>query len=108
VSDTRLSIPAPDPSRAAAFYQAVFGWTVDNSKIRDGAGRVVGQLVPDQLVVGDGGVLPYIHTGSVSDTLARVTANGGEVVTRPYNDGDLVVATFRDPAGSVIGLWQRA
>lgn len=108
MSDTRLSIPAPDPPRAAAFYQAVFGWTIDNSKIRDGAGQDLGQFVSDQLVVGDGGVLPYIYTDSVSDTLTRVTANGGEVAAKPYRDGDLVVATFRDPAGNVIGLWQRS
>lgn len=108
MSDTRLSIPAPDPPRAAVFYQAVFGWTVDNSKIRDGAGQLLGQFVSDQLVVGDGGVLPYIYTDSVTDTLARVTANGGEVATRPYPEGDHIAATFRDPAGNVIGLWQRA
>jgi predicted enzyme related to lactoylglutathione lyase len=108
VSDTRLSIPAPDPPRAVAFYQAVFGWTVDNSKIWDGAGQVVGQFVSDQLVVGDGGVLPYIYVDSVSDTLTRVTANGGEVAAKPHNDGASVAATFRDPAGNIIGLWQRA
>jgi uncharacterized protein len=108
VNDIRLSIPAPDPPRAVMFYQAVFGWTVDNSKIRDGAGQVLGQFVSDHLVVGDGGVLPYICVESVSDMLTRVAANGGEITTRPYQEGDAVLATFRDPAGNVIGLWQRA
>ncbi len=26
----------------------------------------------------------------------------------PYAEGDLRVATFRDPSGTVIGVWQRA
>ena len=38
----------------------------------------------------------------------RVVTNGGEVVTAPYPEGDLRVATFRDPAGNVIGVWQQA
>jgi predicted enzyme related to lactoylglutathione lyase len=40
-------------------------------------------------------------------TLAEVVARGGEVVTAPYPEGDLWVATFRDPAGNVLGVWQR-
>jgi predicted enzyme related to lactoylglutathione lyase len=39
-------------------------------------------------------------------TLAEVVARGGEVVTAPYPEGDLWVATFRDPAGNVLGVWQ--
>jgi hypothetical protein len=29
------------------------------------------------------------------------------LVDPPYPEGDLRVATFRDPAGNVIGVWQR-
>jgi predicted enzyme related to lactoylglutathione lyase len=31
----------------------------------------------------------------------------GEVVTQSYPEGELWVATFRDPSGNVIGVWQR-
>ena len=42
-------------------------------------------------------------------TFMRVLKDlGGETVTAPYPEGDLRVATFRDPAGNVIGAWQRA
>ena len=34
-------------------------------------------------------------------------AQGGEVVTPPYPESDLWVATFCDPAGNVIGLSQQ-
>ena len=33
---------------------------------------------------------------------------GGEIVKAPYPEGNLLVATVRDPAGNVIGLWQEA
>jgi uncharacterized protein len=109
---TYLRIPAPDPQRAAAFYHAVFDWNVDNSKkepsFEDGTGHVIGHFVPDLLVVGEAGVLPYIYVASVGDALSKVTANGGETVTTPYDEGNLLVANFRDPAGNVIGLWQQA
>jgi hypothetical protein len=41
------------------------------------------------------------------EVLKRITAGGGEVVKSPYSEGDLLVATFRDPAGNVIGIWQQ-
>ena len=34
------------------------------------------------------------------------TKQGGEIVLPPYQEGDLWVATFRDPAGNLIGVWQ--
>ena len=43
----------------------------------------------------------------LDETLEKVVAQGGEVVTLPYPEGDLRVATFRDPAGNVIGGWQQ-
>jgi predicted enzyme related to lactoylglutathione lyase len=53
-------------------------------------------------------VWPYVFVESVEDTLEKVVVHGGEVVTSPYPEGDLTVATFRDPAGNVIGVWQQA
>jgi hypothetical protein len=35
-----------------------------------------------------------------------VIANGGALDTEPYPEGNLSVATFRDPAGNVLGVWQ--
>jgi hypothetical protein len=106
-----LRIPAPDPHEAAAFYQQVFGWTVDSARrdpsFEDGTGHVIGHFVADSAVAGEAGVRPYIYVESVGETLERVSANGGVVVDAPYPEGDLSVATFRDPAGNVLGVWQR-
>jgi hypothetical protein len=43
----------------------------------------------------------------IDDALEKIVAHGGEVATAPYPEGDLWVALFRDPAGNVLGVWQR-
>ena len=106
-----LRVPAPDPQASAAFYEAVFDWTVDVSRrepsFEDGTGHVIGHLVSDAAVAGEAGIRPYVYVESVDDTLRRVSDQGGALVEAPYPEGNLRVATFRDPAGNVIGVWQR-
>jgi predicted enzyme related to lactoylglutathione lyase len=106
-----MRIPAKDPEASAAFYREVFGWTVDATRadpsFEDGTGHVIGHFIPDTAVSGEAGVRPYVYVESVDDTLEGVSAHGGAPVEAPYDEGDLRVATFRDPAGNVIGLWQR-
>ena len=106
-----LRVPAADPRRSAAFYEAVFGWTVDADRdepsFEDGTGDVIGHFVSDLPVAGEAGVLPYVFVEGVDETLAKAVAEGGEIVTPPYAEGNLRVATFRDPAGNVIGVWQQ-
>jgi uncharacterized protein len=105
-----LRIPGDDARRLATFYEAVFGWSVrtdrDEPSFADGSGYVIGHFTADQRVAGEAGVRPYIFVEGVDETLDKVVAQGGEVVTAPYPEGDLWVATFRDPAGNVIGIWQ--
>jgi uncharacterized protein len=107
-----LRIPAGDPRASAAFYAAVFGWTVDVDReepsFEDGTGHVIGDFVADLSVAGEACVLPYVFVESVDATLSKVTAGGGVVVQDPYPEGNLRVATFRDPVGNVVGVWQRA
>jgi predicted enzyme related to lactoylglutathione lyase len=107
-----LRIPAPDPRGSAAFYQAVFGWNVrgdpDEPSFDDGTGHVIGHFMPELPVAGEAGMRPYVYVERVDETLEKVAAGGGEVVTAPFPEGDLLVATFRDPAGNVVGVWQRA
>jgi uncharacterized protein len=106
-----LRIPAEDPQTTAAFYKSVFGWTVDKDRpdpsFEDGTGHVIGHIVADQPVAGEAGIRPYVYVDRVDQTLEKVAAHGGTVVTAPYAEGDLTVATFRDPAGNVVGVWQR-
>ncbi len=110
-SITYIHIPATDLRLSADFYHAVFDWTlrgdVDRPSFSDGSGHVIGAWQTDLPVAGEAGVLPYIYVRSVDATLSKIAANGGEAVKEPYPEGDLWVATFRDPAGNVIGIWQQ-
>lgn len=103
-------IPAVDVRRSAAFYGAVAGWTIHNGDTDrpgfvDGSGQVGGAWVTNQAVAPEPGLLAYIYVDRIDDAVERITANGGEIVEPPYPEGNLWVATFRDPAGNVMGLW---
>jgi uncharacterized protein len=106
-----LRIPAPQPGKVSAFYRAVFGWSIhgdpEEPGFEDATGDVIGHFMPDLQVAGEAGVRPYIFVENVDATLAQVVAQGGEIVAAPYPEGDLWVATFRDPADNVLGVWQR-
>jgi uncharacterized protein len=99
-----VRIPAKDPQASAGFYCDVFGWTVDAARadpsFEDGSGHVIGHFIADAAVSGDACVRPYVYVESVDDTLERVSARGGVPVQTPYAEGDLRVATFRDPAAT--------
>jgi predicted enzyme related to lactoylglutathione lyase len=103
-----LRIAAPDPARSAAFYNAVFGWTIrkDSTAFQDGTGHIIGHFMPDLPVAGEAGVIPYVYVQDIDEAVALVPGAGGEVTTKPYPEGDLWVAMTRDPAGNAIGVWQ--
>jgi predicted enzyme related to lactoylglutathione lyase len=106
-----LHIPAVDVRRSAAFYGAALGWTIHNADtnrpgFEDGGGHVGGAFVTNQAPSREPGFLFYVYVDQIDEAVERVTAAGGEVVRAPYEEGNLWVATFRDPAGNVVGLWQ--
>ena len=106
-----LRWPAVDPQKSAAFYEAVFGWKIRNDRedpaFADGSSHVIGHFRSDHVVAGDAGVRPYIFVENLDAAIERIVAGGGEILTEPYPEGDLWVATFRDPAGNEVGVWQQ-
>jgi len=108
---TYMHIPAGDVGKAAAFYRDVFGWTIHNADSdRPGFetpdGRLGGAWMSRDLEIAETpGLLPYIYVDDVEQTVARIVSHKGEIVTEPYPEGMLTVATFRDPAGNQIGIW---
>ena len=107
---TYLHIPATEPRRAAAFYREVFGWSInrpdsDRPSFDDASGLLSGAWISDHLAVAEPGLLPYIYVADIEETVSGIIAHGGAIVTEPYPEGRLTVATFRDPAGNVIGIW---
>jgi uncharacterized protein len=105
-----LHIPAPNVRQAAAFYREVFDWKIDNPdsdrpSFDDASGHLSGAWISDHPVASEPGLLLYIYVDQVDETTTRIVAHGGEIVDPPFPEGLLTVATFRDPAGNVIGLW---
>jgi predicted enzyme related to lactoylglutathione lyase len=99
-----LQIPAVDLARSAAFYRAVFGWTVDGDGGGFTAPGMIGQLTTE-LPVGAGGPLLWIWAESAFPTLAAVGEHGGRVHGRPELDGgERWLVQVDDPAGSRIGI----
>lgn len=107
-------IPAHDASTSAAFYEKVFGWNIrhrDSARpsFDDATGSVSGAWVTGRPAAREPGLLPYVWVNDVGATLSLITAQGGEVIADPHPDhpgGTSKIATFRDPGGNVIGLYQ--
>ncbi len=107
-----LEIPAVEPRQSAAFYEKVLGWTLrapdtDDPRFCDATGHLIGRWQTGRAISREPGLLPYIYVDHIDDVVERVKAHGGEVVKATYSEGNLWVATVRDPAGNVIGLWQQ-
>jgi predicted enzyme related to lactoylglutathione lyase len=107
-----LEIPAVDAQQSAAFYGQVLGWSLErretgDPRFEDATGHLIGRWVTGRAPSREPGLLAYFYVGRIDDAVGRVVAHGGEVVQAPYPEGNLWVATVRDPAGNVIGLWQQ-
>ena len=106
-----LHIPTVDPPASASFYANVFGWKIggrpEHPSFEDGTGHVIGAFESSLKAVGEAGIMIYVYVTSVDETVARVEGNGGTVAKAPYPEGSLRVATFVDPAGNMIGIWQK-
>jgi hypothetical protein len=106
-----IEIPANDIGRSAAFYETVFGWRIrqrsDGSiAFDDTTGEVSGTWVLNRPPATAPGFMIYIMVDSVAETINAVIAQGGEIVQPIGADAPEITARFRDPAGSVLGLYQ--
>jgi len=105
-----ISLQVRDLERSAAFYEQSFSWEIrgrdtDHPSFDDGTGHLSGTWVTNQAISREPGLLPYIYVDRIDDILQQIKIQGGEIIKAPYPEGTLWVATFRDPAGNVIGLW---
>ncbi len=106
-----IQLPAVGAEKSADFYEAVFGWTIrqrgtSHVGFDDASGDVSGAWVTDRAIAREAGILPYIYVDGIDAAVRSIETHGGELVTAPYPEGNLWVATFRDPAGNLLGLWQ--
>jgi len=108
-----IEIPATDIEASADFYATVFGWTVrirgDGARaFDDTTGAVSGSWVLGRAPKSDPGMLTYIMVNSIDAALAKIAAAGGRGVTprTPIGSGGEAFATFLDPAGNLVGLYE--
>jgi uncharacterized protein len=108
-----VQIPAADVDRSVDFYETIFGWNIRRRGERDVAfddtvDEVSGTWVTGRPPSSDPGLLLYIRVESVERALAQIVEAGGEVVAPPTAQGEgEAFATFRDPAGNVLGVFQQ-
>jgi predicted enzyme related to lactoylglutathione lyase len=107
-----VQIPAADVDRSADFYEAIFGWNIrrrgdGDIAFDDTVGQVSGTWVTDRPPSSEPGLLLYIMVESVEQALKKIVDAGGEVVTPLIVQGEgEAFATFRDPAGNALGIFQ--
>ena len=108
-----IQIPADDVERSVAFYESVFGWNIRRRgdgqvAFDDTDGEVSGTWVAGRPPSSEPGLLVYVMVDSVDETLGKIREAGGEVVMplTPQGEGE-AYATFRDPAGNILGIGQQ-
>ena len=108
-----LEIPTTDVDASANFYAKIFGWNIrvrgDGARAFDDAtGAVSGTWILGRPPTRDPGMLTYVMVDNIDETLDEVSKLGGQVVTprTSLGSGHQAFATFRDPAGNVLGLYQ--
>ncbi|MGC5343167.1 VOC family protein [Streptomyces sp. DT171] len=106
-------VQLPDLEAGKRFYGGLFGWTFRQGEgpYADAHGRGDGKLVAALAAKRDGR-LPtawgiYFATDDIADSVGRIRAAGGQVITEPVRAGRAgVLAQAADPGGAVFGLWQ--
>lgn len=100
-----LQLPALDVARSAAFYQAVFGWSVGLEHGSFQAPGMIGQWTTDLKPASSAGPVLWICADELWPTLDKVVGNGGIVRGRPQLDnGERWLVEVDDPAGNRIGI----
>ena len=100
-----LQLPAVDIAASAAFYEAVFGWSVDGDRGRFEAPGIIGEWTTDRPPATDAGPVVWILAEQLWPVLERIADHGGRVAGPPQPDnGERYLVECDDPAGNRIGV----
>jgi predicted enzyme related to lactoylglutathione lyase len=107
-----IEIPAKDIKQSADFYQRAFGWQTrergdGSTAFDDTVNEVSGTWVLGRRAAAEPGLMIYIMVASAANAVDAIRSAGGEIVNHVDPDAREVVATFRDPAGNLIGIYQQ-
>jgi len=107
-----LEIPAKTAQASADFYTSIFRWTVrrrgDGELAFDDTGGVSGTWVKESERAPDERTRTYIMVDGIAETLKRIEAAGGRVLTprTEIGPGMGAFAIFADPVGNEFGLYE--
>jgi len=107
-----LEIPANTADASAQFYSSIFGWTVrtrgDGEIAFDDGGGVSGTWVKEGDRAPDERTRVYVMVDAIDETLLKIEAAGGRVITRRTEIGPGMgsFAAFADPVGNEFGLYE--
>ncbi|MEY2418528.1 MAG: uncharacterized protein QOG90_1208 [Actinomycetota bacterium] len=108
-----VDIGSPDPDATAAFYSALFGWSVDDLG-PDAGGYRMARIDGDDVA----GIGPaqnpgppfwttYFTVDDVDLTAKKVEGAGGSVLAAPMDiPGGGRIAVFADPHGAAFSVWR--
>jgi predicted enzyme related to lactoylglutathione lyase len=107
-----IEIPATDVEQSAQFYRRAFGWQIrkrgdGSTAFDDTVNEVSGTWVLGRPIATKPGLMVYIMVGSATAAVDAVVSAGGEIVKPVDPTAREVVATFRDPAGNLLGIYQQ-
>ena len=108
---------AGDSDGAWSFYSKLFGWTKDTAhdmgpmgtyQLFATGGEAPGGMMTKPPHVPAPGWLYYFNVDAIDDAIARVKANGGDVLHGPMQvPGDSWIAQCRDPQGAMFAMVSR-
>jgi uncharacterized protein len=107
-----IEIPARDVRESAQFYTRAFGWEIrqrghGSTAFDDTVNEVSGTWILGRPPADEPGLMVYIMVASAAAAVDAIVSAGGEIVQPVDPHANEVVATFRDPAGNVIGIYQQ-
>src|ERR1700736_1616199 len=107
-----IEIPSTDVQQSAEFYRRAFGWQTrqrgdGSTAFNDTVNEVSGTWVLGRKPATEPGLMLYIMVGNAASAFQAIVSAGGEIVHQSGPGAREVVATFRDPAGNLIGIYQQ-
>ncbi len=102
-----LQIPADDVELSARFYERIFGWSVEPPGAGFEAPGLIGQWITDRPASPEAGPVGWINVPDVARSLVDAVAAGATVREEPTPDGPRMLASFLDPAGNLVGIFQQ-
>ena len=114
-----IEIKTKDMEKTIKFYEEVFGWKIVAKEKAEGTDYYLfdtGDMPRlNNLQRGafwlrhkDGspGVIVYILVDDIDAIVEKIKNHEGKVVTHKSTVGTNLIATFADPSGNILGLWE--